>query len=270
MSIPTLIGVPYDAKSSYLKGASRGPAAIREALRSPAGNSFTESLIDIDADGMLGDAGDVPLLDDSYPVDAVATAVDAVVAADGIPLALGGDHSITYPLLRALARHVPDLTILHFDAHNDLYDEFDGDRYSHACPFARVMEERLAQRLVQVGIRTMTAHQRQQADRFDVEVIDMRAWQRGDRFHLLGPVYLSVDLDVLDPAFAPGLSHREPGGMSTRDLLDAIYSLDVPIAGADVVELNPDRDIGGLTAAVAAKVVKELAARMHETNRAIG
>jgi agmatinase len=268
MPIPTLIGIPYDAKSSYLRGPARGPAAIRKALEFPSSNTFSESLLDIAAPGMLADAGDVVVSDEAFPIGAVATAVDAVVEAGGLPLALGGDHSVTYPVIRALARHVPDLTILHFDAHNDLYDEYEGDRFSHACPFTRIMEERLAQRLVQVGIRATTAPQLRQIERFDVEVIDMRAWRRGERFALLGPIYVSVDLDVLDPAFAPGLSHREPGGLSTRDLLDAIYSLDVRIAGADVVELNPDRDLQNMTADVAAKVVKELVARMHETARA--
>ena len=150
------------------------------------------------------------------------------------------------PVLRAVRAHVPKLTIVHVDAHPDLYDEFDGDRFSHACPFARIMEEGLADRLVQVGIRTATGHQRAQARRFGVEVIDMRHVRDDLRIALDTPVYISVDLDVLDPAFVPGVSHREPGGMSVRQLLSL------------VVERNPRNDTSGGSALVAGKVLREL------------
>ncbi|MDQ1349510.1 MAG: arginase, partial [Acidobacteriota bacterium] len=111
----------------------------------------------------------------------------------------------------------------------------------------------------------MSGHQRAQADRFGVEVIDMRAWSAGIRPTLTGPLYLSLDLDGLDPAFAPGVSHQEPGGLTVRDAITLIQNLPGPIAGADVVELNPLRDLGGTTARVAAKLVKEIASRMLET-----
>src|SRR5207302_2044446 len=130
-------------------------------------------------------------------------------------------------------------------------------RFSHACPFARILEERLALRLVQVGIRTMTGHLREQATRFGVEVIDMRAWISGARPSLSGPLYVTIDVDALDPAFAPGVSHREPGGLSVRDLLGIIQTVEGPIVGADVVEVNPTQDANGMTAMVAAKLVKE-------------
>lgn len=137
---------------------------------------------------------------------------------------------MTYPVLRAVARAHPRLTILHIDAHPDLYDEFEGDRFSHACPFARIMEEGLADRLVQVGIRALKAQQRSQADRYGVGIIDMRAWQAGARPSVDGAVYVSIDLDGLDPAFAPGVSHREPGGLSVREVLGMVQG-----AGGHVV-----------------------------------
>jgi arginase family enzyme len=172
---------------------------------------------------------------------------------------------VTYPVLRALRRSSPQLTVLHLDAHPDLYEEFEGNRLSHACPFARAMEERLADRLVQLGIRTMNGHQRDQAERHGVEVVDMRSWVAGSRPEVRGPVYLSIDVDALDPAFAPGVSHREPGGLSVRELLTMIQALRGPIVGADIVEFNPNEDPLGLTAPVCAKLVKELASRMLET-----
>ena len=177
-------------------------------------------------------------------------------------LLLGGDHSVTHPILRAYGAGPRPLTVLHLDAHPDLYDELDGNRYSHACPFARVMEEGLCDRLVQVGIRTATPHQRQQAERFGVTTIEMRDWTPETALPIDGPCYVSLDLDVLDPAYAPGVSHHEPGGMSVRDVLGVLDRIPGPIVGADIVEYNPTRDLNGATAMVAAKFVKELLARM--------
>jgi arginase len=177
---------------------------------------------------------------------------------DRIPLVLGGDHFVSWPIVRAIRKKHPKLTVLHFDAHPDLYDSFDGDRNSHACPFARIMEENLADRLVQVGVRTLNPPQRQQAERFGVEQVEMRHWRPGRIPRLNGPLYISIDVDVLDPAFAPGVSHPEPGGMSTRELIAEIQGLSVEIVGADIVELNPEADANGLTAVVCAKLVKEL------------
>ena len=265
--LPTLLGLPYDASSSYLRGSAAAPRAIREALHSPAGNSWSEALLEVLAPGALADAGDLALsLNPAEARAAIEAGVGKVIAAGGRPISLGGDHSVSYPVLRAVRAAHPRLTILHLDAHADLYDEFEGDRYSHACPFARIMEEKLCDRLVQVGIRTLTAHQRAQADRFGVEIVDMRAWAAGTRPVLAGPVYLSLDLDVLDPAFAPGVSHWEPGGLSTRDVLGLIQGLPVSLVGADIVELNPARDPSGITAMVAAKFVKEIASRMLATD----
>jgi arginase len=175
---------------------------------------------------------------------------------------LGGDHSVTYPIVRAFAPRYPELTIIHFDAHPDLYDEFEGSRLSHACPFARIMEERLAKRLVQVGIRTMVGHQRQQAAKFGVEVVEMRSLPAYDHMKVHGPVYISFDMDVLDPAFAPGISHREPGGVTVREAIAHLHAIEGTIVGADIVEFNPTQDISGMTATVAAKVVKEILGKM--------
>jgi arginase len=258
---PTLLGLPFDAKSSHLRGAAAGPAAIRAALGCDSTNWFSESLRDMSRPEHLRDAGDAIIGDDTF-VDDIARAVAGVLDSGGVPIALGGDHSVTYPILRAIGPRYPALTILHFDAHADLYPDFEGDRLSHACPFARIMEDRLAARLVQVGIRTITPVQRAQADRFRVDVIDMRRWAAGERPRVTGPVYLSIDIDAFDPGFAPGVSHREPGGLAPRDVITVLQSLDGPIVGADVVELNPARDPLDITAPLAAKLVKEIAARM--------
>ncbi|HET9727298.1 MAG TPA: agmatinase [Gemmatimonadales bacterium] len=259
---PTLIGLPYDASSSFLRGAAGAPPVIRAALHSPAANGWAHGLRDALGPGGLTDAGDLALPPGPEARALIEDGVAQVIAGGGRPIALGGDHSVTYPAVRAVARSVAPLTILHIDAHSDLYDVFEGDRYSHACPFARIMEERLAVRLVQIGIRTLNRHQREQADRFGVEIIDMAGWLAGSRPRTSGKVYLSIDLDGLDPAYAPGVSHQEPGGLATREVLSLVQELRGALVGADVVEYNPDRDVGGMTATVAAKMVKEIAGRM--------
>ena len=259
---PTLLGLPYDGSSSFRKGPAGAPPVIRQALHSPAGNPWTETGVDLGADGALGDAGDVPLTTGADALTKIESSVRTLLESGGRPIVLGGDHSISYPVVRAVRWFHPRLSILHFDAHPDLYPEFEGDRFSHACPFARVLEEKLADQLVQVGIRTMNAIQRQQAERFGVDVIDMRAWSAGRRPALRNPAYISVDLDAFDPAFAPGVSHREPGGLTVREVLTVLQGVRVPIVGADVVEFNPELDPSGVTATVCAKLVKELAGKM--------
>lgn len=265
IGIPTLIGLPYDASSSFLRGPAAAPSHIRAALASAAGNAWSEAGIAIRAGQEFIDAGDVDLSDDATARASIERAIAEIVERSDRPISLGGDHSVTYPILRAVARRTPALTLVHVDAHPDLYDTFEGDRFSHACPFARILEENPGLRLVQIGIRTMTGHQREQARRFGVEVIDMRSWSQGRRPDVRGPMYASIDVDGLDPAFAPGVSHREPGGLSVRDVLGIVQALPGPIVGADVVEVNPDRDPTGVTSIVAAKLVRELVSRMIET-----
>jgi arginase len=255
-----LVGVAYDASSSFLRGAAAAPPVIRAAIASPAGNNFSERGADL---ATLADAGDLRLSNDAAVARReIQAGIDAILDSRHGPIALGGDHSITYPIMRAVAKYHRGVTILHIDAHADLYDEFEGDRYSHACPFARIMEEQLCGRLVQVGVRTLTPHHREQVKRFGVDTIEMQHFAAGARPAVHGPVYVSIDLDGLDPAFAPGVSHRESGGLSVRDVLAMIHALKGPIVAADVVEFNPAQDAGGLTAAAAAKIVREIAGTM--------
>lgn len=277
-----LLGLPFDANSSYLRGTALAPPLIREALFSDSSNLWTESRIDLGQTNTFHDAGDLPFEDLPAEIlfEQVTEALDALIDPGILPIILGGDHSLTYPVVRAFAKHYPRLNILHFDAHPDLYDEFEGNRLSHACPFARIMENKLAARLVQVGIRTMNGHQREQAERFGVEVIEMRALSEGLTLQFDGPLYISFDMDALDPAFAPAVSHHEPGGMSTRQAIAMIQSVQAPqIVGADIVEYNPERDARevtqwgtsvtvktpetpSVTAMAVAKILKEIAAKM--------
>jgi agmatinase len=257
-----VIGIPLDENSSFLRGAAQGPPRIREVLLSGSSNMFTELGIDLGKTPGWTDIGDLELGRGLDALKRIETTVSAILARDTRVLSLGGDHSITLPIMKAHAKKYKPLTILHVDAHPDTYDVYDGNRFSHACPFARIMEEGLAERLVQVGVRTMNLHQRQQAERFGIEVIEMKDWSADKVPNLHGPIYLSLDLDGLDPAFAPGVSHHEPGGLSTRDVLRIVHALPADLVGADIVELNPSRDSVGVTAMVAAKFYKELVGHM--------
>lgn len=250
-------GVPFDAHASYQRGAAEAPDRIREAFHSRSANTYSEDGTEINGHPGIVDLGAVPFKD----YQDISRHYEQVLDAGARVLSFGGDHSITFPIIRAFSKHYPNLTILQFDAHGDLYDELDGNRFSHACPFARIMEEQLAARLVQVGVRSLTDHQRAQIDRFGVEVHECRDGLPTD-LDLQGPLYISLDLDVLDPAFAPGVSHYEPGGLSVREVLDLLHRIDAPIVGADIVEYNPRKDIHNMTAMVAAKYFRELAAAM--------
>ena len=258
-----VVGVPYDDNSSFMKGPAKAPPKIREAFNSDATNKCTESGLDLSKQSNFFDVGDLELKKGLNVLGYIEHIYQELLDNQVRVLSLGGDHAVTLPIIQAYEKHFPELNILHFDAHPDLYDELEGNRYSHACPFARIMEEGLIKKLVQVGIRTMTPHQQEQADRFNVTVIDMKSWPKGlSRLKFNGPVYISLDLDALDPAYAPGVSHLEPGGLRTRDIITVIQQIKAPIVGADIVEYNPVRDINGMTAMVAAKFLKELADKM--------
>ena len=255
-----LIGLPTDSHSSFLRGPAGAPNAIRAALASEHGNMATELGAELGFDIELKDLGDLNLEESAADFDRIREAASAAAEGEATPLFLGGDHMVTYPIITGLAEVHGPVNILHFDAHPDLYDDFEGDPLSHASPFARIMERGLAKRLVQVGIRTLNGHCREQAQRFGVEMIEMRNFTAGSVPIPEAPLYVSIDMDALDPAYAPGVSHHEPGGLSVREILSVLHRIEVPIVGADVVEYNPTRDINGMTAVVAAKFAKELAA----------
>ncbi|MEM1332611.1 MAG: arginase family protein [Actinomycetota bacterium] len=264
----SLLGLPLDANSSHLRGCAAGPAAMRAALHSGSGNSSSEASVEVVP--MLDDLGDLDLTNtpgSSDDADRITAAVGDELARGRRVISVGGDHSVTFPILRAVRDHLPvPVTVVHVDAHPDLYDDLDGNPLSHASPFARAMELGCIGRLVQLGIRTATPHQREQADRWGVEMIGARELDRFDGASIAGPVYVTIDLDGLDPSAAPGVSHHEPGGLTVREVLDVLDSITSPIVGADVVELNPSRDLVDMTAMVAAKLVKELAGAIARTD----
>jgi agmatinase len=252
-----LQGLLYDNKSSFMRGPSEAPPAIRTILNNGSANFFTENGIDL-GNHPFKDRGDFTI--DEY-IEIEEITIKNIEK--GIPLlTLGGDHSVTYPVIKAMVNSQPSIDILHFDAHADIYDEFEGDKYSHACPFARIMEEELAVNLTQVGIRTLNTHQRDQAIKYNVDIREAKNLKTDDLIHFENPLYISLDMDVFDPAFAPGVSHHEPGGLTSRQVFDIIQQIESPIIGADIVEYNPRRDSNDITGALAAKLLKEIWGKM--------
>jgi len=263
-----IIGIPFDEKSCYLRGASKGPQAIRAASTGKAINPWTELGANLKEELILRDLGDMNVSGDFLDVfSRIEENILKILEKKAVPVVMGGDHSISYPVVKAFARKFKPLDILHFDAHPDLYEEMHGDRYSHACPFARIMEEGLAQNLVQVGIRAATGQQRAKASEHGVRMIEMKDFEDSLSLEFSNPLYVSFDMDALDPAFAPGVSHHEAGGLSTRQAIDILHALDARIVGLDVVEVNPERDASGITAAAAVKIIKEVAGRIAILNR---
>ncbi|KAF8647632.1 hypothetical protein HU200_065267 [Digitaria exilis] len=277
----SLLGVPLGHNSSFLQGPAFAPPRIREAIWCGSTNSSTEEGKELNDPRVLTDVGDVPIqeirdcgVEDDRLMHVISESVKAVMEEEPLrPLVLGGDHSISYPVVRAVSEKLGGpVDILHLDAHPDIYDCFEGNIYSHASSFARIMEGGYARRLLQVGLRSITKEGRDQGKRFGVEQYEMRTFSK-DRETLenlkLGEgvkgVYVSVDVDCLDPAFAPGVSHIEPGGLSFRDVLNILQNLQGDVVAADVVEFNPQRDtVDGMTAMVAAKLVRELTAKISK------
>ncbi len=253
-------GILFDEKSSYQRGPALAPPLIRKALHSGAMNLYAENGYSIQNDAIL-DKGDFSIVDYFDIQDITET----FLKEDAKIFTLGGDHSISFPIVKAHQKKYPLLDILHIDAHADLYHEYEGDPYSHACPFARIMEGGFAANLVQVGIRTLNPHQQKQAEKYKVEIRNMSNLNLDTLPSFKNPLYISLDMDGFDPAYAPGVSHQEPGGLSSRQVIDLIQSIETEVIGADIVEYNPKRDFQEMTAFLAAKMMKEILAKMMET-----
>jgi agmatinase len=293
-STVALLGVADDTQSSFMRGAAEAPPRLRDAFFSPSSNGYAEWM-EIDAHACVTERDLEDLMpklsaageDVTITSKVIGEAIEDIFQMGHKPLTMGGDHAITHSLIKGIAaarekrrkeknEAKKPLCIIQFDAHSDLYEDFEGNKKSHACPFTRIFEKKtkVADRLIQIGLRTLTKNCREQQKRFDVRSLEMKDYPTEKRLlatflNLHVPkdadIYVSFDMDCLDPAFAPGVSHHEPGGMSVRQALDCIQSIPggLNVIGADVVEYNPERDVNGMTAMVGAKIMKELVAKMH-------
>jgi arginase len=252
-----VLGLPTYRNSSFIKAPLDAPARIAAAIRREESNGWTETGLDLSRPGTLELLGDLAL-ETPDDFERIRAAAGAVFTGSRRAVFLGGDHSVTFPILAGLHDRLGPVDVVHVDAHPDLYHDYEGNPLSHASPFARALERGLVRSLHQYGIRTMNAHQREQVERFGVRCHEMRDRARWPRPEVAGPVYVTIDLDGLDPSCAPGVSHWEPGGLTVREALDVIHSIQAPVVGGDVVEYNSARDPQGITAVVAARIAMEI------------
>ncbi|MEQ6896033.1 agmatinase [Microbacterium sp. KR10-403] len=275
--VPTVdiavVGVPFDSGVSYRPGARFGPSHVRESSRllrpyNPAQDVSPFAL------AQIVDAGDIPVnpFDITEAVDEIGRAVDALHERAQRVITIGGDHTIALPLLRSAAKRHGPVAVLHFDAHLDTWDTYFGAPVTHGTPFRRASEEGLIDLTASCHVGTRGPLYSKQ-DLLDDErlgfsivsseyieesgvaaAIDRMRGRLGDK-----PVYVSIDIDVLDPAHAPGTGTPEAGGMTSRELLRMLRALsDLNVVGADVVEVAPAYDHAQMTGVAASHVMYEL------------
>ncbi|HTW20222.1 MAG TPA: agmatinase [Mycobacteriales bacterium] len=276
-----ILGAPFDSGTSYRSGARFGPMAIRSTDYLPHDGSRPHIGLRVDAlqDLRVVDAGDIemPPTDTELSLRRLEDAVAAVATAGAIPVILGGDHTIAWPDIAGVARHfgAGRVSVVHFDAHADTGEEQWGSLYGHGTPMRRLIESGAARgdRFLQVGLRgywpeppTLAWMAEQGMRWFEMtEVVDRGLDECLDEAESIAVddcdgVFLSIDVDVVDPGMAPGTGTPEPGGLTGRQLLDAVrrLAINLPVVGLDVVEVAPAYDTADVTAMLANRVVLEV------------
>ena len=268
-----MLGIPYDGGTSYRTGARFGPRAVRE--QSSLIRPWNPVLKVHPFDKLnVADCGDVDVVPISIERThaAIEAKIDQVVAAGARPLCVGGDHSVTLPILRSLAKRHGPLAVVHFDAHPDTWDEYFGSKLFHGTPFRRAVEENLLdpRRFIQVGIRgplygseDFDFHDQHGIEVLRIEPIKEQGlpWAASKLARLRGmPLYVSFDIDACDPAYAPATGTPEVGGLTSWEALTLVRSLaGSTLVGADIVEVSPPYDgPGQITALLAANLAFEL------------
>ncbi len=260
-----ICGAPYDGTSCFRRGSKDAPLEMRK-------NSYNfesyNSLFDIDLkDVNIHDAGDLKVaqnVDDT--LEMISVHAGKYVKDGKIPIMLGGEHSLTLPFVEACKKKYPDLGFVVLDAHMDMREEYDGERNSHACISRHVFED-VTQKYVSIGIRSGAREEYEYVRRMDIKVLSaedvfsmgIEAVAHEIRNYVRGPVYLSVDMDAIDPAYAPALGTPEPYGLTPRDVRAIMACLAPQIVGFDLVEIAPAYDSGG-TALLGSKLVRDFIA----------
>lgn len=257
---PALVGVPYEGTACFRKGTARGPDAMREI--SDGLESYSPDLDEDLADIEFADLGNLTLLvDDAEGVTIhVRSACLGLIERKTIPVFLGGEHSFTPGAVAGALELCPNLAVLQLDAHADLRDEWTGTRWSHACAMRRVLDLIPSERLLQCGIRSGTREEFTELGESDrlvaPDAVDLSdALERCD----LAPLYLTIDLDIFDPAFLPGTGTPEPGGIDWATFASLLKVIPWSrVVACDIVELSPAVDPSDCSAILAAKVVREV------------
>ncbi len=266
-----ICGVPFDATSSFRHGSRFAPDEIRAASYNFETYSF---FFDFDLkDANIHDAGNLEVADNiDDTLSYISKYADKYVNDGKIPVMLGGEHSLSYPFVKACKKKYPDLGFVVIDAHMDMREEYEGEKNSHACISRHVLEE-LTQKYVSIGIRSGTRQEYEYASinklkvfhAEDVYSMGIEKIIADIRDYIKGPVYLSIDMDAIDPAYAPALGTPEPYGITPREVRAVISCLAPYIVGFDLVEIATGYDSGD-TAALGAKLVRDFLAANAKAN----
>jgi agmatinase len=264
-----VLGLCWDKSSSFRKGSAKAPSTIREYTSSRIYNPYAENNINIKDYWKIYDLGNVV----PHSLFEAFQVVREVVSGNqhlNLLIFLGGDHSITYVTLKALKEALNgSWGLIYLDAHPDLYECYDGDPYSHACTARRIVEDGIVnpQHIIQIGIRASTAEQTAYAKYAKIKTVTAsEVYKNAEKFSSLitealdevDNIYVSLDVDILDPAFAPGVGNPEGGGITSRNLIEVVYNLkELNIKALDIVEANPDYDYSGITFSNISKFLRE-------------
>jgi agmatinase len=257
-----VFGAPFDGTVSFRPGTRFASSQMRiESIGLETYSPYQDK--DLVKDAWVYDNGDLqfPFGNKEKTLDVIETYAAKVVGSDKKPFMIGGEHLVTLPAVKAVYRKYPDLCVIHLDAHTDLRDYFFDEELSHATVIKKVWNYLGDGRIFQFGIRSGAKEEFEWAqeghvymEKFSIESLNGIIKQLRDK-----PVYITIDLDVLDPSIFPGTGTPEPGGITFKELLDAVLSMrGLNIVGADIVELSPHYDQSGVSTAAACKVMREL------------
>lgn len=265
-----ILPVPYDGTSTWIKGADKGPEALLEA-------SYNMEFYDIETGTEVyrnGIATLEPVTEDSTPEamsDEVERRMDAILNDGKFPVMIGGEHSVSIGAIRAVARHYDEFSVLQLDAHSDMRDTYEGSTHNHACVMARAKE--VATNVTQVGIRsTWPAEEAHNIDPerifYAYKIKEQDGWEEEVSSQLCNNVYITIDLDVLDPAFMPSTGTPEPDGLSYRQVLKLLRKIvsEHNVIGLDVVELCPN-DVNKAPDFLASKLIYQFLSLQFEKNK---
>lgn len=259
-----LYGMPMDWTVSYRPGSRFGPARIREVS---IGLEEYSPYLDRELDEVkYFDAGDIPLPfgNAQKSLDTIEEFVEKVLADNKIPAGMGGEHLVSWPVMRAVAKKYPDLAIIHFDAHTDLRENYEGEPLSHSTPIRKIANHIGPSNVYSFGIRSGMKEEFEWAKQNGMHISKFEVLEPLKEVlpSLAGrPVYVTIDIDVLDPAHAPGTGTVDAGGITSRELLASIHAIagsDVNVVGFDLVEVAPIYDHSEQTANTASKLIREM------------
>lgn len=255
-----LLGAPLDVTTSFRPGTRFGPERVRQV--SEGLEEYSPAVDKELSEARFYDLGNVAFAPGALDkaLEAIEKAVGRVLDDGKMPVMIGGEHLVTLPAVRAASARYPELAVIQLDAHADLRADYLGERFSHACVMRRIVELLGGERVVQLGIRSGPKEEfafgKAHTHFFPgqvLAVLDAARQAVGDR-----PVWITIDIDVVDPAFGPGTGTPEPGGITSAELLEAVRAFSgLQVVGGDVVEVCPPQDVSDITSVLAAKVLRE-------------